>query len=314
MATNPIQRKQRNSMLGGVLIGLIIGLLVCAVVYLFLLKPNMATGGNGTPTRVLVLNGTIKSGGEFSPSNCVEKVFSSDQIPSNALSAASLDPSKKYVARIDIAAGTVLTNSMVDESGNKVTKDQRLQEYNMLALPSELSQGDYIDVRFQLPDGGDYIVVSKKRIEKSNATTVWLKMNEEEILSMSNAIVEYYIMAGSKLYADVYTNAGTQEASTPTYTPNSTVTALISENPNITSEIADGQGRFTNKLKSIRNQKINTALSQYEDKGLENLETKIEEESKSLQESREAYFGNLNAASTSTSSSANASSTATTNK
>ena len=36
MVTNPIQKQKRNSLLGGLAIGLIIGLVLCGVLYLFL--------------------------------------------------------------------------------------------------------------------------------------------------------------------------------------------------------------------------------------------------------------------------------------
>lgn len=44
---------------------------------------------------------------------------------------------------------------------------------------------------------------------------------------MSSAIVESYMVKGSKLYATRYVEAGTQEAATPTYLPNADVTLLM---------------------------------------------------------------------------------------
>ena len=55
-----------------------------------------------------------------------------------------------------------------------------------------------------MPNGGDYIVVSKKQVLKCDSTNISLNMYEEEIDIMSNAIIEYYIMPGSKLYATTY--------------------------------------------------------------------------------------------------------------
>lgn len=293
MVANPIQREKRNAMIFGGLAGLIVAALIFAVVYFLFIMPNMKDKGSGQLKQIAVLNKDIKSGNEITTADVTLKTVDATEAPTDAV----VLPNISVITNIDLTRGAILTQGMLSESSEKLTKDQRIQEYNMIALPSTLAQGDFIDIRFQLPDGGDYIVVSKKCVQRANATTVWLKMNEEEILTMSNAIIEYYIMAGSKLYADVYTNAGMQEASIPSYTPNDTVTKLISENPNITSEVGNDKGRFTTRLKALRNQKINTALREYNDTGLENLETKIQEEIKNLQESRESYFGALNASS-----------------
>ena len=293
MVANPIQKKQRNSMLAGVAIGLIVGLIACILLYLFLTSNSGATPlSSGQQSKaVAVLNKAVKSGTRITSADYTTKKVDSSYAPTDAVT-----PGNDTVAKIDLSAGTILSSNMLTTERETMTKDLREQEYNMIALPTDLSAGEYIDIRLQLPDGGDFIVVSKKCVQKVNATTVWLKMNEEDTLVMSNAIVEYYIMAGSKLYATTYTDPGTQEAATPTYTPNATVTALINGNPNITSQIANGQGRFAQNLINIRNSQIKSQLSKYDDTGLENLETKLQEEIKNLKESREAYFGTLNAA------------------
>lgn len=97
-------------------------------------------------------------------------------------------------------ANTVVTSSMIAKSDEKTTNDLRIQEYNMLRLSSQIAAEDYIDIRFRMPSGEDYIVVSKKKVEipqidgVDSATTIWLQLTEDEILTMSNAIVENYMM------------------------------------------------------------------------------------------------------------------------
>ena len=62
MVTNPIQKQKRNSLLGGLAIGLIIGLVLCGVLYLFLTsKAGTAATSKDGVIRVMVLNKTIKS-------------------------------------------------------------------------------------------------------------------------------------------------------------------------------------------------------------------------------------------------------------
>lgn len=292
MGANPMQKMKRNSTLTGLIIGLVIGLILCVFVYMFLTKSTDGVVVNKeNAVTVCVLNKTIKSGATITAADITTTTVSKNLAPADATTQVI-----NGIAKIDLSAGTVLGTSMLNTSSETLTADLREQEYNMITLPTQLTVGDFIDIRLQLPNGGDYIVISKKQVLKCNASTVWLQMKEDEILTMSNAIIEYYIMAGSKLYATKYTEPGVQTASVPTYCPNSEVVALINGNKNITSQIVDGEGRFSQALKDIRNNTINKALNNYGDTSLENIEKNLQEEIKTLQESREAYFGALNAA------------------
>lgn len=292
MGANPLQKQKRISLLIGLIVGLVIGLILCVILYMFLTSnAGNAITNSGETKQVAVLNKAIKSGAVITTADYTAQTVNSSTVPSDAVGGIN----GTAVAKIDLTPGTVLSNSLLTTTDSTLSKDLRQQEYNMVTLPTQLSAGDYIDIRLQLPDGGDYIVISKKYVQNANATTVWLNMKEEETLTMSNAIIEYYIMSGSKLYATKYTDPGTQEAAAPTYTPNATVTALIMANENITTQIVDGQGRYTEALKAIRNNRIRAAINKHtEDEQLENIETKLQEEIKNLKEAREAYFGTLN--------------------
>ena len=58
---------------------------------------------------------------------------------------------KKMVVKTNVPAGTIITKDMLEEVDNQTTADQRLQEYNMIILPTLLTNGDYIDIRLQMP-------------------------------------------------------------------------------------------------------------------------------------------------------------------
>ena len=295
MVANPIQKRQRNSMLGGLLIGLIVGLLICAVFYVFLIRPNMnqvGTTANSEGGQALVLKTAVKSGGAITVEDVEVRNVSTK--PADAVATVAAN----QIAKVDLQPGTILSSSVLTTSGEKTTKSLRVQEYNMIALPSELATGDYIDIRLQLPDGGDYIVVSKKCVQNANASTVWLKMNEEETLTMSNAIIEYYIITGSKLYATKYTDPGMQEASTPTYFPSNAVIDLINSQKDVNigaNELA--MGRYSEAVKNTR-KSINSQKAKYSEDEMENLETRVQEEIQNLKQSREAYFGVLDSTAT----------------
>ena len=288
MGANPMQKMKRNSTLIGLTVGLVIGLILCVIVYMFLTSSSgIAATSKGELITVCVLNKTVKAGTSITAADIVTKNVSIDSVPADATTQVI-----NGIAKIDLTAGTIVTTGMLNTSSETLTNDLREQEYNMISLPSQLSVGDFIDIRLQLPNGGDYIVISKKQVLKCNATTIWLNMYEEEIELMSNAIIEYYIMTGSKLYATTYTDPGLQTAAVGTYVPNQTVSSLIGSNPNIKNYI--NSERYSEALKNIRNNNINASINQYSESAIGNIEKNMQEEIESLQESRESYFGTLN--------------------
>lgn len=289
MGANPMQKMKRNSILVGLVIGLVIGLIMCVILYMFLSGSGASTT-KGETISVCALNKTIKAGTTITSADLTYKKVNATDVPSDTTNQV-IDG----IAKIDLTSGTILTKSMITASEETTKDDVREQEYNMISLPSKLAEGDFIDIRLQLPNGADYIVVSKKQVQECNASTIWLNMNEEEIELMSNAIIEYYIMKGSKLYASVYTEPGIQTASVGTYVPNSSVSTLISSNPNIKNYI--NQERYSDALKAIRNNNITSSLNQYSEDAIKNIEENMQEEIKTLKQTRESYFGALNSAS-----------------
>lgn len=208
---------------------------------------------------------------------------------------------KALVAKVDMRKNTVITSSLITRADDVDTDDVRKQEYNMLVLPVDLITGDYVDVRLLLPSGQDYIVVSKKMVTVPDingeylADTIQVKMAEEEILTMSNAIVEAYKIEGSKLYVTKYTEAGTQKASSPTYVVNDEVAKLIEADPNIVNEAMTALSARYNanngKLKELRSQNINSALSNYGKD--ENVQEKTQESITTTKEERVRFLQSL---------------------
>ncbi len=116
---------------------------------------------------------------------------------------------------VNINQKTILTDSMLlPEADQTPSKDIRLQEFNMITLPSDLNAGDYIDIRFVTPNGENYIVTSGKEVEKlgigNDTNTVFLRLDEEDILRTTAAVIESYILNGSEVYATKYVKPSTQ--------------------------------------------------------------------------------------------------------
>ena len=247
MAQNPMQRKMTNSFL----LGMFITLLLAALVVGFLLyRMNGLTSKNkelqeekdslfktvyvATET---IGEGTIAYGAgdeNGSPQTKLEKQLVATNMNEGLLEDSDLEtynPDTQELkvnvlqAKVEIPKGTIVTKSMLINGA--IDSTERLVEYNMISLPSQLTEGVYIDVRLKLPSGQDYVVVAKKYVEQANATTIWLKMSEIEIESLSNAIIESYIIDGSSLWADVYTSPQSQKASKITYVPTEGVQSII---------------------------------------------------------------------------------------
>lgn len=355
MATNPMQRKARNSFLLGMLVTLVIAGAIIALLFIQLKNyKEKEQEEKANSVRVWVLGQDVISGQVITTDMLTQQVVNKNYVPTNAIgnitvldnyaledkegneviteyknNVATLYLSKdntKYelkqedtgsyyieknrdkeyielntvpvIAKVDMNKNTVITTEMVCKSNEKTTDDLRKVEYNVLTLPSQLQTGEYIDVRLALPSGQDYIVVSKKQVEIPQvsgvdvADTIWLKLTEDEIITMNNAIVDSARALGSVLKVTIYTEAGTQEAATPTYVPSKEVAELIRNNPNIVEKSKVTLINRYNSNASTRNDALNPAINTG-DEGEENLKTKVQESVTNSKENRQKYLQSL---------------------
>ncbi len=298
MASNPMQRKSRNSFILGVLIAVLV---MGAIVAVLLLKiKNMQAKEDdrlANLIKVYALNTDVKSGDTLDASMLVQVETDKNAAPTDAIKGTAL--TENSIAKIDLSKGMILTASMVAESDSPITSDLRLQEYNMLRLESQIAQDDYIDVRLRLPNGLDYIVVSKKRVEipqingVDSENTIWIKLTEDETLAMSNAIVEAYKLEGAVLYTAKYVEPGTQEKATPTYIPSAEVVNLVTQNPNVVQEAKTAMYNRYQQFTSNRNN-INSQLGAVdEDEAKSKVTTGTTTEVTTAQDQRKSYLDAL---------------------
>lgn len=294
MAMNPMQKKARTSFLLGMFLTLILTGIVIVFLILQLGKIKKEQAAI-VYKNVYVVSKDVTSGGTVSGSLTTKKVDST-VAPNNAITAENFGTyiTDITTAKIALEAGTILTTDMVNIEGKPDTADVRLQEYNMIILPTNLRTGDSVDIRLRLPSGEDYIVISKKYIEQSNYNTIWIKVREDEILTMSNAIVEAYIMEGSLLYATTYTDAGTQESTTPTYVVSSSIMNLMDADPNIAGTARNAlAARYTDLARAQRNNTINSAINSFAGDAVSNVQDKVAEEIQKQQSARQQYVDSL---------------------
>lgn len=253
MATmNPLEKKVRSSFIKGLLIAGLIGIIVIVILTVQIFKMRGEENQRiASQKNVVIIKQDIKSGEEIT-SDMLLTVKANSEVAStgamtmadfSTLSTATDDAGNtanlRVLAKIDISAKTVITEDMLSTEETAVSNDLRQQEYNMIVLPSTLADGDTIDIRLRLPNGADYIVLSKKKVKLADlngavsATTILINVTEDQILTMSAAIVDAYKISGSKLYATKYTDPGLQAVATATYIPSNDTINLIDKDPNI---------------------------------------------------------------------------------
>lgn len=283
MPSNPIQRKTRNSFLLGMLIMLIIAIAVIAVLYFVVFADdinNVQNKGKNGVTYAYKLTSGVKSGDTIQKGKVELVQLYKDDLPADYINS-SIDITK-LKTKVDLQAGTILSGSLLYQD-EMVANSTRLMEYNMLTLPSTLSVGDYVDVRLTAPSGQNYIVLAKKQIMSLQNTTVGMYLTEDEILMMTGAIIDSYIMKASNLNVVQYVEAGIQQASTPTYSVNADVYQLIQANSQKGINIED-YGKINDSYNANLRAIIEQELGQYAATSQGNIETGIEEEKKTAME------------------------------
>ncbi len=304
MAMNPMKRRSRNSFLIGFLVALIImAFVVMGILYKMQELKKNYNNLVAKQQKVYVAGEYIQSGTEvtidsFKQDTVQTNISKNDMVQISDFEAEIDDQGnttpKKVYMKTDVPAGTIITKDLLEWEEQKTTKDQRMQEYNMIVLPTLLKNGEYIDIRLLMPTGEDYVVVSKKKVEHTDATTVWMKMYEDEILLLSNAIVEAYTIEGSKLYAVPYTQAGMQDAAVTTYSPSKSVWDLINKDPNVIEEskLALWE-RYENQEQVSTRQNIQNTLGEYSGSQNSSVEAGLQEELTIRQAAREEFVDSL---------------------
>lgn len=164
MAKNPMQRKARNSFILGMVITLIItGAIIGVLVFKLSSIEKQNKEKEQGLKNVYVLASNIKSGDIIKLESLKKVDVASSVIPENAINLSQIEDDT--IAKIDLKQGTILSSDMITKSGEETKNDTRIQEYNMILLPSQINTDEYVDIRLRLPSGLDYIVVSKKKLE-----------------------------------------------------------------------------------------------------------------------------------------------------
>ena len=239
---------------------------------------------------------TITPGGDNNSSSSLNSNSNSSSSSNSNSNSGDSKSEKTIVATIDIPKGTVITEKMLALKSeavtdtNSINSTYRLVEYSMIMLPTELQKGDTIDVRISYPNGQDFIVVAKKVVEKSDSSSIWLKLKEDEILKMNSAIIESYSVEGAKMYAVNYTQPGVQAAANANYPVSDKVYELLVQDPNIASAIQQQYRAALNNHTLIR-RPINEILQSTQQEELRSrISSAVQKEIKDRAEKRQSFI------------------------
>lgn len=134
------------------------------------------------------------------------------------------------VLLIDVDAEVQLIKDMIIQ---KVEGGVREVQCDEVLLNDNLEENDYVDVRISLPNGEDYVVLSKKAIhglmEAEAKKVCYLWLTEEEIKQYTMAVVEASLNRGARLYTTKYLQATVQNATEVSYIPDSKNLEKLSE-------------------------------------------------------------------------------------
>ena len=297
---NPMQRRAKNSFLLGFLIAVIIMALVVAFLVMRMRKITDEKNAMEAKTKsVYVAAADIDSDAVLTPESLkADKVQTSLDVTKivNTSTLNELDENDEqiiYKTKVAVPAGTIITTDMIYRDDESISNDERIQEYSMIELPSHLKNGDYIDIRFALANGEDYVVLSKKKVEGTDQNTLWMKVTEDEILTLNSAIVDSYIATGCKLYAIEYTEPGLQEKATQNYPVSLEIIELIRNNPNILNEAKNASIAKYNQNEGLRTNRINPIIQQYIEERDTLVQSGYESEASKKQELRQNFISEL---------------------
>ena len=105
-----------------------------------------------------------------------------------------------------------------------------------------------------------------------------IRMTEDEILVFNNAMVESYLIEGSKLYAATYVNPGIQKAAAQTYPLSGEAWDLIKVDSNITVKARESLIDKHNKTAGVRKSITNAKTKAMQENGLDRVYQAVNKE------------------------------------
>lgn len=202
----------KKRFLYGILVGALIGILgIAAVVwYSSTIIKSYRDGTNeeflqNYTAEVYTFTRDVVQGEKITADMITKTRVHINMMPADAANAGTL---LNRIAKYNIPAKATATNNMVADQ--IIKPDERIYEFSSVNLPTNVRVGDYVDIKYKIPSGIEYVVLPQVRLLDISGTNIWLQLTEAELLQLNSAIIDSYITTGSVLYAVEYADATTQ--------------------------------------------------------------------------------------------------------
>ena len=165
-------------------------------------------------TRIAVMTTKeVKAGEAFSAENTEKRLVLSEQAAEYLLTDAI-----GKIATADLAQGMLLTTAVCEE--NAVRETERVCIYDDILYAEGFEEYAAVDVRIRYPNGENYCVLQKKRLQKDMSDEgCKFTLTEEEQLLMSGARYDAEVYDGTVLYVVRFLEERLQGENDRTYIP-----------------------------------------------------------------------------------------------
>ncbi|WP_461613214.1 SAF domain-containing protein [Clostridium sp. Marseille-QA1073] len=196
---------------------------------------------------IVALNKDINQGELITEDMIKTVTYDKELLPTDILK--DREEIKDKVARMNLKANTIVTNSMLLEREDVLTTDLRKQDFDHILLNVNLQPGNFIDIRYRKKDGSDFIVASKKKILDRNDGIMITNITEKERNYINNSTV-LASLTGAVLYTTIYVDPENQPPAKITYEINKNVKEIIEKDPNV---IRSSQEELKNRINQENN-------------------------------------------------------------
>ncbi|WP_291582736.1 SAF domain-containing protein [Clostridium sp. UBA6640] len=196
---------------------------------------------------IIALNKDINQGELITEDMIKTVTYDKELLPTDILK--DREEIEDKVARMNLKANTIVTNSMLLEREDILTTDLRKQDFDHILLNVNLQPGNFIDIRYRKKDGSDFVVASKKKILDRNDGIMITNITEKERNYINNSTV-LASLTGAVLYTTIYVDPENQPPAKITYEINKNVKEIIEKDPNV---IRSSQEELKNRINQENN-------------------------------------------------------------
>ena len=201
--------------------------------------------------KAFILAAPKSAGEEIIASDIKEEMIPEFASPANLISNKQ-DIIGKFL-KINAGVNTSITAEMVRDDA-ELDPSERIEETQYVKLPIRAKKTDVVDIRIVFPNGEDYIVIAKKKLEDIEVNNQYAFFNdsEEEAQMLQAALVDAYIN-NAELYMKRYVEPEMQPRPEPTYLPNLDVLRVIKANPLIVDQ---AKWKLTDELRKALDKRL----------------------------------------------------------